>query len=101
MDVAIKMIERWARQNQIFNAISELESTTTQNLYNYLKTTDKHITTKVIDSSLRHYKKNGYLKRGTIRPYSYRLTNKGLKQLEWLEDGEHLEYIEMREIING
>ena len=94
------MTEKWERQYQILSAIelmnNENEPTTVRDIYEYLKNDDEDITINIVNSSIRQYRRNRYIRRKHkpyLRPYQHELTNKGEERLEWLEWIESEEYV--------
>lgn len=89
---------RWERMEQMLNILSSSGYTVTE-MREQLLLQGENLYIKLIDVMLKHYydngllnrKKDGFLER---RPYRYRLSRKGMKQLEWLNSREHLKYIE-------
>ena len=78
---------------QIFTAIEIMNNkhnpTTIRDITVYLKKREPVININIVNSSIRHYRKNGLVKRKHDpykRPYHYELSNKGISQLEWLEE---------------
>ena len=89
--------EKWERMFQILSALelmnNERENTTVRDLTEYLKIKDKKIDVNIINSSIRHYRKNGLVKRKQdSRPFQYELSVRGEEQLEWIEN-EDLDYL--------
>lgn len=85
--------ERWSRMYQILITIeimdNEYNPTTIRDITAFLKKSESDIDINVVNSSIRHYRKNGLVKRKHDhykRPYHYELSNKGISQLEWLEE---------------
>ena len=63
----------------------------------YLKKNEPYININIVNSSIRHYRENGLVKRKNNpykRPFEYILSKKGIEQLEWLEDEKYLEFID-------
>ena len=91
--------ERWMRMYQILYAVellvNENRNTSVRGIYEYLKIDDLYININLINSSIRHYRKIGLIKRNHKpykRPFQYILTKKGEEQFDWLEFGEYLDY---------
>ncbi len=85
--------ERWERQFQLLSTILDMNEqklrTTIKDITELLKEIEPNIDINTVNSSIRHYRKNGLLKRKHNpykRPFEYTLSKKGIKQLEWLED---------------
>ena len=88
------MKERWGRMKQIFEFLDGSQLTVRQ-ITDLLEQSDDIITLNLVDSLLRHYHKNGYLKRKKepiSRKFAYILSNKGKKQLIWLKERKYLNY---------
>ena len=80
---------RWERQKEVLLILNG-NSFSVKDLSDYLDIDVKHA-----DFLLRHYHKSHLLKRKRIEgKFYYTITNEGLKQLKWLENGKYLEYIE-------
>ena len=85
--------ERWSRMYQIFTAIeimnNENNPTTIRDITVYLKKNEPDIDINIVNSSIRHYRKNGLVKR-KHNPYKhsfeYELSKRGVEQIEWLEE---------------
>lgn len=93
--------ERWSRMYQILTAIeiidNENNSTTIRDITEYLQKNEPEIDINIVNSSIRHYRKNGLVKRKHkpyLRPFEYFLSKKGEEQLSWLENEEYLEFID-------
>ena len=93
--------ERWSRMHQILTAIERMDNenkiTTVRGIMEYLKEYESNIDINIINSSIRHYRKNGLIKRKNEpykRPYHYELSRKGIEQLEWLENDGYLDYVD-------
>ena len=91
--------EKWERMFQILSVLelinNERKNTTVRDLTEYLKTKDKKIDVNIINSSIRHYRKIGLIKRKHDpykRPFQYVLSNKGEEQIDWLEN-EDLDFL--------
>ncbi len=91
--------ERWMRMYQILFAtellVNENRNTSVRGIYEYLIINDPYININIINSSIRHYRKNGLIKRKHKpykRPSQNILTKKGEEQLDWLEIGEYMDY---------
>ena len=87
------MTERWERQYQILSAIEFMNNdnipTTSRDIYEYLLNDDPNITINIVDSSIRQYRHNRYIRRKHkpyLRPYHYELSDKGEEKLEWIEN---------------
>ncbi len=68
---------------------NEHNPTTIREITVYLKKNEPDIDINIVNSSIRHYRKNGLVKRKHNlykRPFEYSLSKKGIEQLEWLED---------------
>lgn len=85
--------ERWERQYQVLSAIldmnNENNSTTIRGITEYLHKNEPEIEINIVNSSIRHYRKNGLVKRKHNpykRPFGYSLSKEGIEQLEWLEN---------------
>ena len=66
---------------------NENKDTTVRDITNFLK--EKEATINIINSSIRNYHKKGLVRRKHDpykRPFEYELSNRGIEQLEWLED---------------
>ena len=75
---------------------NENEPTTVRDIYEYLKKEDPNITINIVNSSVRAYRRNRYIRRKHnpyLKPYQYELSDKGEKRLEWLEWIESEEYV--------
>ncbi len=80
---------RWERQKEILLLLNG-NHFSARDLSDYLDINIKHA-----DFLLRHYHKRHHLDRKRVDgKFVYTLTENGLKQLKWLENGGHLEYIE-------
>lgn len=92
------IMERWERMFGIFELL-EGNDFTVRELTDVLEIKERTITLNLVDFLLRHYNKNGYLSRSKnlFNLYSYELSEKGEKQLEWLRKGEQYNYIEIYE----
>ena len=67
----------------------ENKITTIRGITGYLQKIDHNIDINIINSSIRHYRRNGLIRRKHNpykRPFKYKLTNRGLEQIEWLEE---------------
>ncbi len=63
--------------------------TTVKDITDFLKLKEPNIVINTVNSSIRHYRKNGLVKRKHNpyrRPFQYILTKKGEKQKDWLDD---------------
>lgn len=97
----VRFLKRFERQKEIFELL-EGDQLTVRELTDVLEVNEGTITLNLVDFLLRHYNKMGYLKRkkNLFKIYSYELTQKGEKQLEWLRNGDYLNYIEVYELLN-
>jgi len=93
--------ERWERQIQLLSTILDMNEkkirTSVRAITDFLKEKEPNIIINTVNCSIRHYRKNGLVKRNHdpyLRPFKYLLTKKGIKQLEWLENEGHLDYLE-------
>lgn len=93
--------ERWSRMYQILTTIEIMNNkhnpTTIRDLKDYLKKNEPKIEINIVNSSIRHYRKIGLVKRKHkpyLRPFEYSLSKKGEEQLSWLENEEYLEFID-------
>jgi len=89
--------ERWSRMYQILTIIELMNSkhnpTTTRNITEYLKKNEPSIDINIVNCSIRHYRKNGLVKRQHkpyLSPFRYILSKKGEAQLSWLENEKNL-----------
>lgn len=68
---------------------NEDKSTTIRNITEHLKKIEPDININIINCSIRHYRKNGLVRRKHDpykRPFEYELSKKGVEQLKWVED---------------
>lgn len=93
-------MKRFERQKEVFELL-EGDNLTVRELHDILEVNEGTITLNLVDFLLRHYNKMGYLKRkkNLSKIYSYELSINGEKQLEWLRDGDYLNYIEHYELM--
>jgi hypothetical protein len=87
-------MERWERMLEIFELL-EGDDFTVRELTDTLERKERTITLNLVDFLLRHYNKNGYLRRykNFLNVYSYSLSKKGKEQLKWLENGCQYDYL--------
>ena len=85
--------ERWERMLEILTVIeimnNENRDTSVKNITKYLQKVNQEIELNIVNSSIRHYRKLGLIKRKHkpyLKPFQYILTNKGYIQLDWLEN---------------
>lgn len=93
--------ERWSRMYQILTTIeimnNEHNPTKIRDIMFSLKEKEPDIDLNIVNSSIRHYRKNGLVKRKqnpNKRPFEYSLSKKGIEQLEWLDNEEYLDYVD-------
>ncbi|MBA7559774.1 hypothetical protein ES708_01389 [subsurface metagenome] len=94
-------MKRFERQKEILELL-EGNQLTVRELKDIIEINEVTITLNLVDFLLRHYNKMGYLKRrkNLFNLYSYELSKNGEKQLEWLRNGDYLDYIEVYELMN-
>ena len=76
---------------------NEYNPTTIRDITLFLKKKEPDIDINIVNSSIRHYREKGLVKRKHNpykRPFEYILSKKGIEQLEWLEDEKYLEFID-------
>ena len=85
--------EQWSRMYQTFTAMeimnNEHNPTTIRDITEYLKKNEPDIDINIVNSSIRHYRKNGLVKRKHNpykRPFEYELSKRGAEQIDWLEE---------------
>jgi len=78
---------------QILTAIERMDNenkmTTVRCIKEYLQKIDHNIEINIVNSSIRHYRRNGLLRRkhSPYRcPFEYELSNSNVKQIQWLEE---------------
>lgn len=89
---------RWNRMHQIFKILDNSPCTVAEMREHLLQQGDD-LSRDHINFLLRHYNKISFLNRkkdktSKYNPYIYRLSEKGVDQLDWLNLGGHLRYIE-------
>ncbi len=91
----LKIKNRFERMYQLLSVVESMDNegktTTVRDITEYLRENDseKNINVNIVNSSIRHYRGNGLVRRKHNpykRPYHYELSNRGIEQLEWLED---------------
>ena len=85
--------ERWSRMYQILTAIEKMDNennnTTVRAITEHLQIIDHNIDINIVNSSIRHYRKNGLIRRKHNpykHPFEYELSKRGLEQIDWLEE---------------
>ena len=85
--------ERWSRMYQILTAIEKMDNennnTTVRAITEHLQIIDHNIDINIVNSSIRHYRKNGLIRRKHSpykHPFEYELSKRGVEQINWLEE---------------
>ena len=85
--------ERWSRMYQIFTAIEIMnimnKETTVLDITECLQEIDYNIDINIVNSSIRHYRSNGLIRRKHNpykRPFEYELSKRGVEKVDWLEE---------------
>ena len=68
---------------------NEKKMTTVQGIKEYLQKIDYNIDINIVNSSIRHYRRNGLIRRKHNpykHPSEYELSKRGVEQIEWLEE---------------
>ena len=89
---------RWERMEQILNILSNSDCTVTE-MRDQIILQGENLSIRLVDVMLKHYFDISLVNRKKDRsieynPYRYRLSGKGMEQLEFLNSGGHLKYIE-------
>lgn len=78
--------------HQILTAIeimnNENNITTVRTVTEHLQMIDYNIDINIVNSSIRHYRRNGLIKRKHNpykHPFEYELSKRGVEQIDWLE----------------
>ena len=78
---------------QILTAIETMDNvnkiTTVRGITEHLQVIDHHIDINTVNSSIRRYRRNGLIMRKHNpykHPFDYKLSNRGLEQIDWLEE---------------
>jgi len=78
---------------QILTAIEKMDNennnTTVRAITEHLQIIDHNIDINIVNSSIRHYRKNGLIRRKHSpykHPFEYELSKRGVEQINWLEE---------------
>ena len=78
---------------QILTAIERMDNenkiTTIRGITEYLQKIDHNIDINIVNSSIRHYRRNSLIRRKHNpykHPFEYELSNRCLEQIDWLEE---------------
>lgn len=84
--------ERWSRMYQILTAIEKMDNEKNNNtvraITEHLQIIDHNIDINIVNSSIRHYRKNGLIRRKHSpykHPFEHKLSKRGVEQIDWLE----------------
>ena len=76
----LTVIETMNKENKI---------TTIRSITEYLQVIAHHIDINIVNSSIRHYHRNGLIRRKHNlykHPFEYELSKRGVEQIDWLEE---------------